>query len=300
MNHQSIEKAARTAITVGVLLFATSVAAESHEAHGTHDAQGARSLAITGTDYAFSGPETVPAGLTRLTFTNDGTEPHHVQVARLNDGVTPEDALQALQQGPGPAMALLELVGGVGVLMPGQNQTVTLDLRRPGTYIELCLVEDANGVPHFALGMTRFFEVTEADAESGAPAGDETARPDIEADLVVHMVDFGYDIPPEVRAGPQVWEVVNDGPQPHELALMRVLDGHDFDDVMAYFQSGGEGGPPPAIPVGGAQAMAIGQSNFVELELTPGQYVALCFVPDPATGQPHLVLGMITSFAVRD
>jgi len=61
-----------------------------------------------------------------------------------------------------------------------------------------------------------------------------------------------------------------------------------------------QGVTPPAVPVGGAQAMAIGQSNFVELELTPGQYVALCFVPDPATGQPHLVLGMITSFAVRD
>jgi hypothetical protein len=284
MNHRTIDQPARLAITMIALLLASAVLAQAHDAHGT------RSMAITGSDYAFAGPETVPAGMTSVTFTNDGAEPHHVQIARLNDGVTPEDALQALQQGPGPAMALVELVGGVGVILPGESQTVIVDLTRPGTYIELCLVDDANGVPHFALGMTRFFEVKESDADA--------ARPDIQVDLVVRMVDFGYVIPAEVRAGPQTWEVVNDGPQPHELALLKILDGYAFDDVMAYFQNGGEGGPPPAIPVGGAQAMANGRSNFVELDLTPGQYIALCFVPDPATGQSHLALGMVTTFVV--
>ena len=286
MRHTTYDKTAHLATTLVALLFGAAGFAESLDGLGT------TVVHITGSDYAYTGPDTVPAGFASVTFTNAGGEPHHVQIARLDDGVTPEQVLQALRQDPGAALALVELVGGVGVLMPGQSQTAVMDLSRPGTYIELCLVPDADGVPHLAHGMTRFFEVT---AASG-----EIVEPDIDADLVVRMVDFGYDLPAEVSAGRQVWEVVNDGPQPHEMALMKVADGYDADDVMTYLQSGGEGGPPPAIPVGGAQVIADGRSNFVELDLTPGLYVALCYVPDPATGRPHLALGMVTTFVVRD
>jgi hypothetical protein len=37
----------------------------------------------------------------------------------------------------------------------------------------------------------------------------------------------------------------------------------------------------------------------VKLNPTPGNYMALCFVPDPTTGKPHFALGMITSFSVQ-
>src|SRR5690606_7315085 len=142
-----------------------------------------------------------------VTFTNAGGEPHHVQIARLDDGVTPEQVLQAFRQDPGAALALVELVGGVGVLMPGQSQTAVMDLSRPGTYIELCLVPDADGVPHLAHGMTRFFEVT---AASG-----EIVEPDIDAELVARIVDFAYDLPAGVSAGRQVRVDVSDGAEPH-------------------------------------------------------------------------------------
>ncbi|MFO7546203.1 MAG: hypothetical protein R6W77_12000, partial [Trueperaceae bacterium] len=198
MKHITYDKTAHLATTLVALLLGAAVFAESLDGHGT------TVLNITGSDYAYTGPDTVQAGFARVTFTNAGGEPHHVQIARLNDGVTPEQALQALQQDPGAALALVELVGGVGVILPGQSQTAVMDLSRPGTYIELCLVPDADGVPHFVHGMTRFFEVTAASAE--------VVQPDIEADLIVRMVDFGYDLPAEVSAGRQVWEVVNDGP----------------------------------------------------------------------------------------
>ena len=32
--------------------------------------------------------------------------------------------------------------------------------------------------------------------------------------------------------------------------------------------------------------------------LQPGNYVAVCFVPDAKTGKPHYMLGMISSFTV--
>ncbi len=268
---------------VAILAFGAIAAAQSHTGHGTSE------LTVIGTDYAYDGPEIVPAGFVSLRFTNAGQEPHHIQLARLNDGVSIEQALAALQQGPEAGMQLVELVGGVGVIMPGESQTAVVDMSRPGIYLELCLIPDENGVPHFALGMARFFEV----------AGAEVAeRPDVAADLVVRMLDFGYAFPAEIRAGPQVWEVINDGPQPHEMLLMRVADGSTVEDAIASLAETEPVGPPVAIPVGGVQGLHAGLSNYLVLDLAPGSYLVVCFIPDPETGAPHIALGMIGTFTV--
>jgi hypothetical protein len=36
----------------------------------------------------------------------------------------------------------------------------------------------------------------------------------------------------------------------------------------------------------------------VTLEFTSGSYVMVCFVEDPATGLPHMALGMVLHFTV--
>lgn len=273
-------------IAITVLVLVALASAQDHSAHGT------KPLAIVGSDYAYDGPDSIEAGFVSLTFENAGAEPHHIQVVRLNDGVTPEEAVAALQQGPEVGMQLVELVGGVGVIMPGQSQTAIVDFSRPGTYLELCLVPDADGVPHFALGMARFFQVT--------PAATPVARPTIEPDLTVRLVDFGYVFPSEIKPGPQVWEVVNDGPQPHEMLLMRVVDGVTVEQALASLAEETPTGPPLAIPVGGVQGLQAGLSNYLDLDLAPGNYIVVCHIPDPATGQPHLALGMISVFTVAN
>lgn len=275
------ELAVITVLVVGSLAWA-----QDHTAHGTSP------LTIVGSDYAFDGPDTIAAGFVSLTFENAGAEPHHVQVVRLNDGVTPDEAVAALQQGPEVGMQLVELVGGVGVIMPGQSQTAIVDFSRPGIYLELCLVPDADGVPHFALGMARFFEVT--------PPATPVARPNIEPDLTVRVLDFGYAFPAEIRAGPQVWEVVNDGPQPHEMLLMRVVDGVTVEQALASLAEETPTGPPLAIPVGGVQGLQAGLTSYLEFDLAPGSYIVVCHIPDPATGQPHLALGMISVFTATN
>jgi hypothetical protein len=58
-------------------------------------------------------------------------------------------------------------------------------------------------------------------------------------------------------------------------------------------------GPPPFEVVGGMQALATGMRGWAVLDLAPGNYLAICAVPDPASGQPHLALGMIASFTVE-
>lgn len=58
-------------------------------------------------------------------------------------------------------------------------------------------------------------------------------------------------------------------------------------------------GAPPFEYMGGLQAIDSGRTGWAGLDLSPGEYIALCFVPDPASGKPHIELGMVASFRVR-
>jgi hypothetical protein len=58
-------------------------------------------------------------------------------------------------------------------------------------------------------------------------------------------------------------------------------------------------GPPPFDPVGGMQGLEVGGSGYMTLELAPGEYAAICLIPDPTTGQSHLHLGMVAPLTVR-
>jgi hypothetical protein len=57
-------------------------------------------------------------------------------------------------------------------------------------------------------------------------------------------------------------------------------------------------GPPPFSDAGGIGALMAGKSGWFDIELTPGNYIALCFVPSPTTGKAHFAMGMITPFSV--
>jgi hypothetical protein len=269
-------------ILASLILGSVTVFAQDH-AHALPE------VVFKGLDYAYESPDKIEAGLVTLKFENIGKEDHHLQLARLNDGVTFEQFMTTLQTEGEAAYALLEGIGGVGIIQPGVSQSVTVDLQKPGLYIALCVIANAEGVPHLALGMIKPIEVVAATTPVSAEAP--------EADLEVHMLDFGYDLPSEINAGKQTWEVFNAGVQPHEMLIAKLEDGKTISDVMTYLQNGEQGEVPYTFQ-GGAQGMATGYSNFVELDLTPGNYVALCFIPDPTTGKPHVALGMVRPFTV--
>ena len=165
-----------------------------------------------------------------------------------------------------------------------------MDFTRPGTYVLLCFVPNADGVPHLALGMATVMQVV------GEAAADAAGEP--EADFEVRMSDFTFSMPTSVPAGVSTWRVVNDGPQPHEMLLMRVNEGVSYDEFLQALIEGGEAAAP-GVPIGGAQGLSLGGASYLTLDLEPGTYVALCLIPDPATGQPHLALGMVAPFMVE-
>jgi hypothetical protein len=266
-------------------------------------------LQMVATDHAFEIVGQATAGLTLITLINNGAEPHHAQLMLLNEGQTFETVQAALGQSPDAIFGLGQFVGGPSSADPGGQAQVILDLAA-GQYLALCFVAGDDGVPHLAKGMVQVFEV-------GAATGEVAEAP--QAAVTVTMRDMSFDLPAQVEAGPQVWEIVNEGPQPHEIALLKLAPGLTPEAALAIFagppaspeaehdmatHEPGEGtapavAGPPFTSAGGMQGMATGLRGWAVLDLEPGTYLAVCFIPDPATGQPHLALGMVGSFTVE-
>lgn len=183
-------------------------------------------------------------------------------------------------------MAMLDFVGGPNTVDPDLRQRVVLNLAA-GEYVLICFVPSLDGLPHLAKGMIRPLSVV-ADAN--------TTTPNVPAAASVTLKDFTVALPATITAGAQTWQVSNAGPEPHELTLLKLAPGKTADDVMAFLHQ--PSGPPPFAEIGGIGALAAGKRGWFDLDLQPGNYVALCFIPTPTDGQPHFAHGMLTPFTV--
>lgn len=267
-------------------LLALLAAAACAESNDTSSERATMSLVtVVARDHSYDMPAEIPAGLVRMILRNEGPEPHHAQPVRLNDGVTLERFTAELRRDPEAALALVSFPGGPGPVPAGGSQEVTLDLTE-GQYVMLCFVESPDGTPHLAKGMITPFRVTGRGA-------DGTSRP---VDGEVTLRDFGF-VMPEVTAGESTLRVTNAGPQVHEIAIVKPLGDTSARDVLAFLRD--PEGSPPFVPAGGMQALEPGAGGWLHLDLAPGTYVAICLVPDPASGRPHIDLGMIAEFTVE-
>lgn len=243
---------------------------------------------LRASEYTFEAPAELPAGRAWIQLVNDGAEAHHLQFVRLNDGVTLEQFQTELQQKGDGALVLTTFPGGVGVLSPhGGQGRVLLDLTE-GQYVLMCFIPDAEGVPHLAKGMMVPIRVVASDA---------AAQAEPRADVTATLKDFTLQFPAEVKAGLQMWKVTNEGPQPHEIMIVKLAEGKSMDDVTTFMRA--PEGNPPFEWLGGMQALSTGQSGWLELDLAAGNYVAFCQVPDFASGTLHHQLGMLTAFTVK-
>lgn len=82
---------------------------------------------------------------------------------------------------------------------------------------------------------------------------------------------------------------------PHFVVLQQVVAGTTTDQVLEFLKSGDEGQPPWGLP-GGMETGSIssGRTMTVDYDLPAGQYVVMCFFPDPRMGgMPHALMGML-------
>lgn len=109
----------------------------------------------------------------------------------------------------------------------------------------------------------------------------------------------------ELAAGVTSFELANEGAEVHELLLLRRNDGvtQSAEELLALPQ---EEAQELVTPMGEPAFAGPGDGSYAVADLTPGEYIAVCFVPvgttqldgPPPEGPPHAMQGMITEFTV--
>lgn len=271
--------------TVLLLMIAASVAAAGCVGGADEAPEAPAEVELVATDYAFSAPAEVPAGVALLRLVNRGSEPHHATLFRIEDGKTFEDVAAAFRT-PGPAPAWLRAVGGPNAAMPGASTEALADLE-PGLHVWVCFIPDASGTPHFAHGMM-------APMVAVAPGG-AAAPPAADATWTLH--DYGFRGVTDLASGERTVLVRNEGPQAHEVVLVRLEGNATARDFMMAMAPGSTA-PPPGRFVGGLAELAPGESGWFRVGFEPGRYALVCFVPDSGNGAPHFQHGMTAELTV--
>lgn len=246
-----------------------------------------RAIEVVANDFGFalSGGSRVATGFVPVTIENDGAEDHQVVVARLDDGVTIADFVDASHEGT--ADALVTYVGGANAVAANARTRGWAELQ-PGRHILICFIPSADGVAHLHKGMVAEFTVV-SDGEPVAPPEDVTGE--------VVLSDFGITPPAAGFTESGTYRFVNRGAEPHEMILLKLDSGKTLADAAAYRANGSKGAAPYTF-VGGAGVIAPGATGYADLVLDPGQYIAVCVVESEQHDKAHADLGMVAVFSI--
>ena len=140
---------------------------------------------------------------------------------------------------------------------------------------------------------------TNATADSAAAAANaatpaaSAAAPGMGNVVTVTARDFAFEAPAEIQAGLTTFRMVNAGPTPHHLQIVKLQDGKTAADYVAALKAAGPTGKPPAwaADFGGPNAVVANDTSVATLMLEPGTYAFVCFVDIP-DHVPHLMKGM--------
>jgi hypothetical protein len=249
-------------------------------------------------------PTEIEAGRYHVIFNNQSESDIDLEVYQLPEGMTTDDLVALFEEafsGEGPPQipeVFYDIVfnGGVSTFA-GETGEVVLDLA-PGEW---------------TLNLYSFDEATGEDSNIPTTVNVTGEMPEVEnpADVVeIGMGEMYFEVSGEIVAGPQVWQLVGEGQQPHHLILSGVPEGTTVEQVLELAASDGPPASPEASPVTAASpavtALSIedvqdvfyslplsgGQTNFVALDVEPGTYAMICFLPAP-DGTPHVMLGMV-------
>jgi hypothetical protein len=125
--------------------------------------------------------------------------------------------------------------------------------------------------------------------------------------LDVSAHDYGFDgLGDELAAGLTSFEFSNEGDEVHELLLVRKNDGvtESADELLALPE---EEAMQKVTMLGEPAFADPGGDDYKVVDLEPGDYVAVCFIPvgttdteggPPADGPPHFTQGMVAEFTV--
>lgn len=261
-------------------------------------------IEIVQEDDGYDAPREVAAGRYLVALVSKQGYSAYLNLVQAPAGLAAAEAEEQLLSAARHDVPITDWTYGGGTFaFGGDTAWVVLDLR-PGEWA-WGLTSQRDGTDEEAVHLLPLM-VTNANAVA-SPVTASPAPDTIDPTVEVTMTDFVFAGLDEATlpAGPNVWRFTNDGMHPHHMVLFRtpvLITQDDVTDMVDAFMSATPTPPPSwwmeSVWVGYAAIMSPGQSIVTEYDLSPGTYAALCFITDPETGMPHLVLGMAQSFTV--
>lgn len=224
----------------------------------------------------FKAPAELPAGLVAVTFQDRRTDPKDGVpiIARLHEGVSMEEVLA---EGDPTAPPKATMLGG-------QVGRTIFQLAAGNYFIQWASEDDSGPAPVP-------FRVE----------GDSNAATAPKSDLQLNLLDFSFTLPDTVPSGKQLWQVTNQGKTAHHALILKLNDGVSDDEFTNWLMEPEPTGPPPAQLVVHGAPHDPGVTSWREIDLAPGTYYVVCFLPDFAQNPPlpHVVHGMLRRFIVQ-
>ncbi len=234
-------------------------------------------VVVEATDAGYIIPAEVPSGVVAFKLVGEVNG----FPARLNEGVTLEEANDALTQpSPFAALGLMSLLGGS---YNTSDDRLILDLKA-GQHVFIAFAE--GGPPSVHPFM--------AGEPSGAPAPT--------ADVMVDLVDFNFAVPAEISTGPKLWQISNKGEQWHQMGILKLNEGVTVDNLVAMMSAEEPSeGEPPYKEIAVWSPSSPGETGWVTWDLPPGEYTIICFLPNIASEMmSHAVRGMVGNMTVTE
>lgn len=238
-------------------------------------------------EYAFQGPDHLPAGPTTVRIHNHGHEPHHIQLLKLTEGKTLADLTTALQ---GPLVSVpgwAKHMGGPNGVSPGGIAEARINLEA-GSYALICVIPSKSGTPHVVLGMTKELRVTEQSASTQHPMNH----------YHLAMRDYEFVVVQSISKGRHSFYVKNRGTEPHQVSLVRLEPSASASDILAAFSPDATVAMPGRM-IGGMTGLEPGGEGSFTADLSEGRYAFICLFPNPGSSSSHAQKGMVMNFTVK-
>ena len=267
--------------------------------------QGFPTATVRLTDDAILAPAAIAAGPTVMIVENEEEGPGHAFVFRVPDEITDAELARSLSGGTiiesTPDWFWTAGFLGNADRATTERPSVALVGMEPGRYVV--------GDPYRPTTEFARFNVP-------GPALGEVKLPD--ADLSVELFEMNFSLPEELEGGSQLWEVQNTGAMLHEMAIFPVPESATPEQVQEAISAelavefGGDAAEARATIdalgadwvgwssdlVAGVGVLSPQAATLAQIDLESGTYGAVCYIPEPNSGMPHLMLGMTKVFEV--
>jgi len=228
------------------------------------------------TDAAIQAPAELPAGFVAVTFVDHRSAPKDGVpiIFRLHDSVS---MAEALAEGDPTAPPKATMLGG-------QVGRTIVNLAAGNYFIQWASEDEQPPAPAAFSVQGR---------TNGAPAP--------KAAVQLNLVDFSFTLPDTVPSGKQLWQITNQGEVAHHALILKLNDGVSDDEFTNWLMQPEPAGPPPAQLVVHGAPHDPGITSWPEIDLSPGVYYLVCFLPDFSQNPPlpHVVHGMLRRFTVQ-